>query len=41
MFPQLHSVALEKATLEARKQGHSVTEQTLEDGSVKLQIVEA
>jgi hypothetical protein len=37
-FLQAHAV--EKATLEARKQGHSVTEQTLEDGSIKLQIVE-
>ena len=28
--------AAEKAKLEARKQGHSVTEQTLSDGSIKL-----
>lgn len=30
--------AVEKARIEARKQGHSVTEQTLPDGSVRLTI---
>jgi hypothetical protein len=30
------SYATEKCKLEARRQGHSVTEQTLTDGSVKL-----
>lgn len=35
-FLQAH--AIEKARLEARKAGHSVTEQTLVDGSVKLTI---
>ena len=34
----LQSYAVEKAKLEARKQGHSVTEQTLTDGSIKLTI---
>lgn len=34
----LQSYAVEKAKLEARKQGHSVTEQTLADGSIKLTI---
>lgn len=34
----LQSYAAEKAKLEARKQGHSVTEQTLADGSIKLTI---
>ena len=33
------SYAVEKATLEARKRGHSVSEQALEDGSIRLQIV--
>jgi hypothetical protein len=31
--------AVEKAKSEARKAGHSVTEQQLEDGSIKLQIL--
>lgn len=35
-FQQAYSV--EKATLEARRQGHSVTEQTLAGGSIKLTI---
>ncbi|MEZ6096886.1 MAG: DUF1257 domain-containing protein [Pirellulaceae bacterium] len=35
----LQAYAVEKATLEARKQGHSVSEQTLDDGSIKLSIV--
>lgn len=34
----LQSYAVEKTKLEARKQGHSVLEQPLEDGSVKLTI---
>ena len=34
----LQSYAIERATLEARKRGHSVTEQQLTDGSVKLTI---
>ena len=33
--------AVEKAKLEARKKGYSVTEQALHDGSIRLQIVEA
>ncbi|MSQ96786.1 MAG: DUF1257 domain-containing protein [Gemmataceae bacterium] len=36
----LQFYAIEKCRLEARKQGHHVTETALEDGSVKLQIVE-
>ena len=35
-FLQMHAV--EKAKIEARRRGHSVTEQTLADGSVKLTI---
>src|SRR5688572_4694997 len=35
-FLQLYAV--EKATLEARKRGHSVVEQSLADGSIKLLI---
>src|SRR5262245_33156733 len=38
-FLQLYAV--EKARLEARKKGYSVTEQPLDDGSIKLQIIEA
>jgi hypothetical protein len=34
----LQIYAVEKAKLEARKQGHTVTEQPLTDGSVKLTI---
>ncbi|MEQ8788431.1 MAG: DUF1257 domain-containing protein [Pirellulaceae bacterium] len=34
----LQSYAVEKAKIEARRQGHSVTEQPLEDGSVKLTV---
>jgi hypothetical protein len=32
--------AVEKARQEARKKGYQVTEQALEDGSIRLQIVE-
>lgn len=32
--------AVEKCRLEARKRGHQVTETTLQDGSIKLQVVE-
>ncbi len=34
----LQGYAVEKAKIEARKRGHSVTEQALHDGSVKLTI---
>ncbi len=34
----LQAYAVEKAKLEARKRGHSVTEQILRDGSIKLTI---
>jgi hypothetical protein len=34
----LQGYACEKAKLEARKRGHTVTEQTLPDGSVKLTV---
>jgi len=34
----LQMYAVEKAKLEARRQGHSVTEQSLTDGSVRLSI---
>ena len=34
----LQTYVIEKAHLEARKQGHSVTEQELEDGSIKVTI---
>ena len=37
-FHEVYSVAFEKAKIEARKQGHSVTEQQLTDGSIKLTI---
>jgi len=37
----LQAYSVERAKLEARKRGHVVTEQTLEDGSIKLRIAEA
>jgi len=36
----LQAYAVEKARLEARKKGCAVSEQTLEDGSIRLQITE-
>jgi hypothetical protein len=36
----LQSYAVEKAKLEARKKGYQVNESTLQDGSIKLQIIE-
>jgi len=37
-FLQLYAV--EKTRLEARKKGYQVSEQTLQDGSIRLQIIE-
>ena len=37
----LQAYAVEKAKLEARKQGHSVSEQQLSDGSIRVQIAVA
>ena len=37
----LQAYAVEKAKIEARKQGHSVSEQQLEDGSIRVQIAVA
>lgn len=34
----LHTYAVEKTKIEARRQGHTITEQPLSDGSVKLTI---
>ena len=34
----LQAYAVERAKIEARRKGHSVTEQPLEDGSIKLTI---
>jgi hypothetical protein len=34
----LQAYAVEKAKLEARKKGHTVTEQSLENGSIKLTV---
>ena len=36
----LQMYAVEKAKLEARKKGFQVSEQTFQDGSIKLQIIE-
>jgi hypothetical protein len=37
----LQAYAVERAKSEARKKGYAVAEQALEDGSIKLQIIEA
>jgi hypothetical protein len=37
----LQAYAVEKVLLESRKKGFQVTEQAFEDGSIKLQIIEA
>ena len=37
----LQAYAVEKARLEARRQGHSVTEHQLEDGSIRVRIAVA
>jgi hypothetical protein len=36
----LQSYAVEKTKLEARKRGHTITEQQLGDGSIRIQIAE-
>jgi len=36
----LQMYAVERAKLEARKKGYTVTEQTLQDGSIKVQLIE-
>ena len=36
----LQSYAVEKAKLEARARGHTVNEQVLSDGSIRVQIIE-
>ena len=37
----VQAYAVERAKLEARKKGYAVSEQPLEDGSIRLQIIEA
>lgn len=37
----LQTYAVERAELEARKAGHSVTEESLQDGSIRLRIGQA
>jgi regulator of RNase E activity RraB len=39
MFHHGHSDAFEKARIEAHKQGYTVTEQLLADGSIKLSVL--
>jgi hypothetical protein len=34
----LQAYAVERAKIEARKKGHTISEQTLADGSIKLTI---
>jgi uncharacterized protein YfaS (alpha-2-macroglobulin family) len=36
----LQAYAVEKAKLEARKKGYAVNEQTLQDGAIKVQIID-
>jgi hypothetical protein len=38
MFLEVYSVVVEKAHIEARKQGHSSFEQPLPDGSIKIVV---
>jgi hypothetical protein len=38
-FLQMYAVA--KVTLESRKKGYATSEQTLQDGSIKVQVMEA
>jgi hypothetical protein len=40
MHKFLQSYAVEKTKIEARKRGHTISEQQLTDGSIRLQIVE-
>jgi hypothetical protein len=40
MFSQVYSAAVEKAKIEARKKGYTVSEQALQDGSIKVQLIE-
>ena len=37
----LQAYAVEKTKLEARKKGHAVSEQLLQDGSIRVQIATA
>ena len=37
-FPEVYSVVVEKARIECRCKGHTVTETKLTDGSIKLTI---
>jgi hypothetical protein len=42
LFDQfLQAYAVEKVKLEGRKKGHAVSEQALQDGSIKVQVIEA
>jgi hypothetical protein len=40
MFHEVYSACVEKARLEAKNHGHRVCEELLQDGSIKLQIIE-
>jgi len=37
-FPGVYSVVVEKAKIEVRRKGHSVSESLLTDGSIKLTV---
>lgn len=37
-FPEVYSVVVEKCRIEARRKGHTLTEQSLPDGSIKLTV---
>ena len=39
-WPHAKALLTEKSKLEARKKGYAVSEQSLENGSIKLQIIE-
>jgi len=38
MIVDVHSDAFEQTKIEARRKGHSVSEQSLADGSIKLTV---
>jgi len=40
MFLEVYSAVVEKVRLEAKKKGYQISEQALQDGSVRLQIIE-
>jgi hypothetical protein len=40
MFFELYSVAVEKARIEAARRGYAFNEQVIENGNIKVQIIQ-